>query len=193
MDNQSNGINLQKEDNIGQSFETNAAEIYPGAPAATSAAPSPAQLANTPGQAEQPVSTRVSEASNTKFCKFCGAHIPMDAVLCTSCGRQVELLQGANPSQQPQIVINNANTSTNTNTNTAVASAAVGVPIGRKKSKWVCLALWCFLGLFGGHKFYDGKIGSGILYMFTAGFFMIGWIIDLFAILNRPNPYYIGY
>ena len=26
----------------------------------------------------------------TKFCKFCGASIPMDAVICTKCGRQVE-------------------------------------------------------------------------------------------------------
>lgn len=179
MDNQNNGINLQKEDNIGMSTGEVLTESYP----------------NTPSQLNvgTVTSTNVQNqsASNMKFCKFCAAQIPMDAVLCTSCGRQVEQLQGANPSQQPQIVINNANS--NTNTNTAVASAAVGVPMGRKKSKWVCLALWCFLGLFGGHKFYDGKIGSGILYMFTAGFFVIGWIIDLFAILNRPNPYYIGY
>ena len=37
---------------------------------------------------------------------------------------------------------------------------AVGVPMGKKKSKWVCFFLWLFLGLFGGHKFYDGKIGT---------------------------------
>lgn len=187
MENQNNGINLQKTDDVGQSFEANHAEIYPGAPMATSVAPSSSQLANTPVNAEQPVSTQISEASNTKFCKFCGAHIPVDAILCTSCGRQVEQLQGANTSQQPQIVINNANT--NTNMNTAVAGAAMG----RKKSKWVCLALWFFLGFVGGHKFYDGKIGSGLLYMFTAGLFFIGWFIDLFGILNRPNPYYVGY
>ncbi len=167
MDNQNNGVNLQKENSV---------EI-------------PAFPANTYGYANQPVypantsmAVQAPAAGNFKFCKFCAAQIPMDAVLCTSCGRQVEQLQGANPSQQ-QIVINNANT------NTAVA----GVPMGKKKSKWVCLALWAFLGIFGGHKFYDGKIGSGLLYMFTAGFFLIGWFIDLFAILNRPNPYYVGY
>lgn len=175
MDNQNNGINLQKEDDIKLSTRTVLNESYP----------------NTSNQlnAETVTSANVPEqlASNKKFCKFCGAQIHMDAVLCTSCGRQVEQLQGANPSQQPQIVINNANN--NTNTNTAVA----GVSMGRKKSKWVCLALWFFLGIFGGHKFYDGKIGSGLLYMFTAGFFLIGWFIDLFAILNRPNPYYVGY
>ena len=26
----------------------------------------------------------------TKFCKYCGATIPSDAIICTACGRQVE-------------------------------------------------------------------------------------------------------
>ncbi len=46
----------------------------------------------------------------------------MDAILCTVCGRQVEQLQGTESSQQPQIVINNANN--NVNTNTAIAAGA---------------------------------------------------------------------
>ncbi|MFR9048827.1 MAG: TM2 domain-containing protein [[Clostridium] leptum] len=32
--------------------------------------------------------------------------------------------------------------------------------------------------LWGGHKFYEGKAGTGILYLFTGGLFSIGWIID---------------
>ena len=44
-----------------------------------------------------------------KCCKFCGAKMPMDAVLCTSCGRQVEELKSASTGQ-PNIVINNSNT-----------------------------------------------------------------------------------
>lgn len=110
----------------------------------------------------------------------------MDAILCTVCGRQVEQLQGTESSQQPQIVINNANN--NVNTNTAIAA---GAPIGKRKSKWVCFFLWLFLGLFGAHKFYDGRIGTGIIYMLTLGFFGIGWFIDFFGILNKPNPYYV--
>lgn len=31
----------------------------------------------------------------------------------------------------------------------------------------------------------------GILYLCTMGLFGIGWIIDLFAILGKPNPYYV--
>ena len=39
--------------------------------------------------------------------------------------------------------------------------------------------LWIF-GFTGAHRFYFGKPISGTLYLFTAGFFLIGWIIDLF-------------
>lgn len=40
-------------------------------------------------------------------------------------------------------------------------------------------------------KFYEGKIGMGILYLFTGGLFVIGVIIDLIAILGKPNPYFV--
>lgn len=40
-----------------------------------------------------------------KFCKFCGEKIPMDAVMCTHCGRQVEELKSSKPDN---IVINNS-------------------------------------------------------------------------------------
>ena len=42
----------------------------------------------------------------------------------------------------------------------------------------LCLCL--FLGWLGVHKFYVGKIGMGILYLFTFGLFGFGWIIDTF-------------
>ncbi len=128
-----------------------------------------------------------TESTKTKFCKYCASKIPEDAVLCTNCGRQVEELK--NNSSQPNIVINNDNSSVNTNVNKNTVSASMHC--GRAKNKWVSLLLCIFLGFFGAHKFYEGKIGMGIIYLFTGGLFCIGLIIDFFALLAKPNPYYV--
>jgi TM2 domain-containing membrane protein YozV len=40
------------------------------------------------------------------------------------------------------------------------------------------------LGLFGAHRFYMGKWGTGLLYLCTGGIFGIGFIYDFFT-LNR--------
>jgi len=57
------------------------------------------------------------------------------------------------------------------------------------KSKGVAYLLWFFLGVFGAHKFYLGKVGMGILYLFTFGIFGIGWFIDLFTLGNQVDLY----
>ncbi len=123
---------------------------------------------------------------NAKYCPFCGEAIDGDCVVCPKCGKQVgELKQ-----QQPPIIINNTNA--NTNINTANAHANAVVVGGRLKNKWVAFFLCLFLGFLGAHKFYEGKIGMGVLYIFTAGLFCIGWIVDLIVILTRPNPYFVS-
>ena len=89
----------------------------------------------------------------------------------------------------PQIVINNSNSSvnTNTNTNTNMNSGFYGRP----KNKWVAFFLCLFVGFCGVHKFYEGKVGMGILYLFTVGLFGIGILVDLITLLFKPNPYYV--
>ena len=131
---------------------------------------------------ENTTATENIPQEKTKFCKHCGAKIPEAAVICTHCGCQVEDM--AQHKEQPNIVINNANTNTNTNINAAM----FGV---RTKNKWVAFLLCLFLGGIGAHKFYEGKVGMGILYLFTAGLFGIGWFIDCIVLLCKPNPYYV--
>lgn len=112
-----------------------------------------------------------------KFCKYCGQQIPMEAVLCVKCGRQVEQLQGA-PNVNPQVIINNG-------------PQPVVYRTGTPKDKWVAFVLAFVLGFLGAHRFYEGKVGTGLLWLFTGGLFGIGWLVDWITILTKPNPYYV--
>lgn len=51
-----------------------------------------------------------------------------------------------------------------------------------KKNKTVALILAIIGGAYGIHRFYCGKVGSGLLYMFTGGLFFVGWISDIIKI-----------
>lgn len=109
----------------------------------------------------------VKTGQNTKFCKFCGEKIDIDCVICPKCGKQVEMLK----QNAPQVIISNNN----------VNGFYDSYPY---KSRLVALLLSIFLGVFGFHRFYVGKIGTGIIYLFTMGFLGIGWIIDILSIVT---------
>lgn len=151
----------------------------------------------------------------TKFCQHCGKEIDKAAAFCPSCGHRTDgqtaqpqtppvlhctacgapaTPQGycsrcgryigvpyqqpvGAPYGQPTIIVNNS----------AVANARGG----REINKWVAALLCFFLGFLGAHRFYEGKIGTGILYLCTAGLFGIGALIDFIIILTKPNPYYV--
>ena len=61
--------------------------------------------------------------------------------------------------------------------------AAPQAPAGLSdKKKMVALLLCIFVGTIGVHRFYVGKIGTGIVWLLTGGVFGIGWIIDIVKI-----------
>lgn len=53
------------------------------------------------------------------------------------------------------------------------------------KSKLATLLLCIFLGELGVHRFYVGKIGTGILWLLTFGVFGIGYIVDIIMIATN--------
>lgn len=50
------------------------------------------------------------------------------------------------------------------------------------KSRLVAILLAFFVGVLGAHRFYVGKIGTGLLWLFTLGFLGIGALIDIILI-----------
>ncbi len=59
------------------------------------------------------------------------------------------------------------------------------IPAGEEPKKdWLITLLLClFLGGLGIHRYYVGKIGTGILWMITGGVFGIGYLVDLIKII----------
>ena len=53
---------------------------------------------------------------------------------------------------------------------------------GSNKSTMTALLLCFFLGGVGAHRFYCGKVGTGILYLLTSGFLGLGTLVDMFRI-----------
>jgi TM2 domain-containing membrane protein YozV len=56
-------------------------------------------------------------------------------------------------------------------------------PVGSDKTILPAFLLCFFLGWAGAHRFYAGKIGTGILMLFTGGVFGVLWLIDFIMII----------
>lgn len=52
------------------------------------------------------------------------------------------------------------------------------------KSKGMALFLWAFglMGMAGFHRFYLGKVGTGVIWCCTLGLFGVGTLIDFFTL-----------
>ncbi len=110
-----------------------------------------------------------------KFCKHCGESIDKDCVVCPKCGKQVEEISN----QDKNIVINNNNTAVAS----AVAQAGGYGNMISPKSRLVAALLCFFVGFLGIHRFYVGKIGTGIIWLLTLGLFGFGVLVDFIMIL----------
>lgn len=95
--------------------------------------------------------------SDTLFCSKCGNPCQSGDLFCKSCGNNITGMTSGNAGTMP-------------NTDYSQKSAAAAY--------FLCM----FLGFFGIHRFYVGKIGSGILMLLTFGGVGIWVLIDLILI-----------
>jgi len=57
----------------------------------------------------------------------------------------------------------------------------------RERNLVVAYILCLLLGILGAHKLYLRRPIMALLYLFTAGLFIVGWIIDLFTMAKQVD------
>ena len=82
-------------------------------------------------------------------------------------------------------VIININTVNVNNDSGYVGSGYTGYTgeLYSNKSRAIALILALFFGYFGAHCFYAGRVGRGLLFLFTFGLLGFGWVWDIIMIL----------
>ena len=90
------------------------------------------------------------------YCSYCGAEINDNAVVCVKCGCAVN---------RPNVQVGTFD------------------PNKSQKDWWTCILLCVFVGYLGIHRFYAGKIGTGIIQLVTCGGCGIWTLIVLIMII----------
>ena len=94
--------------------------------------------------------------SNVVYCQKCGTAMEKLDRFCRNCGWD----------------------------SSGLAVATPAVPANVSDRKRAVAAILCFLlGVFGVHRFYVGKIGTGLVWLFTLGFLGLGMLADLILIV----------
>jgi hypothetical protein len=57
----------------------------------------------------------------------------------------------------------------------------------RERNIGIAYILWLIFGLFGAHKLYLRRPVMAVVYLFTLGLFLIGWVVDLFTMNEQVD------
>lgn len=119
------------------------------------------------------------------ICAYCKSRVFPTDRKCPACGSRVFIdleeapqrtqtppeHQGQGPAPEPVVVYQ------------TIHHRVYAQPRKSPRNRWVALLL-CFLGgIVGLHRFYVGKIGTGVLYLLTGGVLYLGALVDFFSIL----------
>lgn len=99
------------------------------------------------------------------FCKNCGHQVDDHAAFCPNCGCRTD-----NPGSD------STGAGSNGNVNTAFTGSV------SKYSRGLAMIFVVLLGWIGVHRFYVGKVGTGVLWLLTGGCLGIGVLVDLIMI-----------
>lgn len=133
-----------------------------------------------------------------KYCILCSKKIPDEPYesqaydrmlknLCCKCAGNLNLIQNRNYTDNTlewiNSLINAEQTTPEHKQLLKKVLAAANGEIKSPKNKTVAALLCFFLGVLGAHRFYVGKIGTGVLWLLTGGMFGIGILVDFIMIL----------
>ena len=112
-----------------------------------------------------------------RTCPHCGAK--SSGNFCSSCGMPLSKEEPKTYRYSPQEAYQPPVIITNTNTNTNIVDTLNKSPKSKGTAAFLCL----FFGFLGAHRFYVGKIGTGILFLCSFGGFFLGAFLDFLTIL----------
>ncbi len=104
------------------------------------------------------------------YCNRCGTAMEDEANICRDCGEPVDRRGRPAAAGYPQAA-------------QASYAAAMHDPSVSSRSRLAMLLLCFFLGTFGAHRFFAGRIVTGILWFCTIGLLGLGWLYDMILIL----------
>ena len=126
-------------------------------------------------------------AIQTVECPFCAEQIAARAKKCKHCGETVDVTMR----RAEEALRASERNGGNVYMNAAVSTPAPAYYSGPVRSRGVAIVLALFLGGIGGHKFYLGRVGQGILYLLFCWTFIPALVAFLemigYAITNEAD------